>query len=98
MAFPFRTILLNLLTNVHMNNETEYLQRIAEEIAAINNSEESTKPDHHLVNEADRLEKIITHSLRAIENFTQRDTFHFGQSQCIGIDGFIDGGKAGGSR
>jgi len=62
-----------------MNNETEYLQRIAEEIAAhtINNSEESTKPDHHLANEADRLEKIITHNLRAIENFTQRDTFHF---------------------
>jgi hypothetical protein len=62
-----------------MNTETEYLQRIAEEIAAHakNNSEESAVPDHHLVNEAGRLEKIITHNLRAIENFTQRDTFHF---------------------
>ena len=62
-----------------MNTETDYLQIIAEEIAARGkeSSETITRPDHHLIAEAKRLEKSITHSLTTIENFTQRDTFHF---------------------
>lgn len=62
-----------------MNTETEYLQSIAEEITA-NKSEHAavgTKPNHHLLTEAKRLEKAIVASLTTIENFTQRDTFHF---------------------
>jgi hypothetical protein len=59
-----------------MNTETDYLKSIAEEIAA-NYSGNDSKPNHHLEVEAKRLEKAISHSLSAIENFTQRDTFHF---------------------
>jgi hypothetical protein len=59
-----------------MNTETEYLKSIAEEIAA-NKSTNTTKPNQHLSVEAKRLEKAIIHSLNSIENFTQRDTFHF---------------------
>jgi hypothetical protein len=59
----------------NMNTETEYLKSIAEEIAA--NKTGTNKPNHHLLTEAKRLEKDITHHLTSIENFTQRDTFHF---------------------
>jgi hypothetical protein len=62
-----------------MNNDTEYLKSIAEEIAANANRENNnnTSPNHHLVVEAKRLEKAITCNLGAIDNFVQRDTFHF---------------------
>jgi hypothetical protein len=59
-----------------MNTETDYLKSIADEIV-INKSTDQTKPNHHLLVEAKRLEKEIIHSLNSIENFTQRDTFHF---------------------
>lgn len=61
-----------------LNNETEYLKTIAEEIAAGAEKHHSTAiADHHLAIEAGRLEKSITHHLGGIENFTQRDTFYF---------------------
>src|ERR1700761_6550473 len=62
-----------------MNTDTEYLKSIAEEIVADpgHNDSANKKPNHHLVVEAGRLEKAITHNLNSIENFTQRDTFHF---------------------
>jgi hypothetical protein len=61
-----------------MNTETDYLRRIAEEIAAgRDKNENTTQPDHHLLTEAKRLEHEIIHHLTFIENFTQRDTFHF---------------------
>jgi hypothetical protein len=61
-----------------MNSETEFLRSIAEEIAARLNTDSINEPqaDHRLLVEARRLEKAITLSLRSIENFTQRDTFH----------------------
>jgi len=59
-----------------MNTETDYLKSIAEEIV-INKNLDNAKPNHHLSIEASRLEKTIIHSLSTIENFTQRDTFHF---------------------
>jgi hypothetical protein len=59
-----------------MNTETDYLKSIAEEIL-LSSSLDSSKPNHHLQTEAKRLEKAIIHSLNTIENFTQRDTFHF---------------------
>ncbi|WP_428331630.1 hypothetical protein [Mucilaginibacter sp.] len=58
-----------------MNTETDYLKTIAEEIAD-QNSPDPSKPNNHLQVEA-RLEKAIIHSLNSIENFTQRDAFHF---------------------
>ncbi|MFS2185610.1 hypothetical protein ACCC92_02990 [Mucilaginibacter sp. Mucisp84] len=62
-----------------MNTDTEYLKSIAEEIVASpgHNDSANKKANHHLVVEAGRLEKAITHNLNSIENFTQRDTFHF---------------------
>lgn len=61
-----------------MNNETEYLKTIAGEIAAdAEKHHASAKADNHLIIEAGRLEKSITHHLSGIENFTQRDTFYF---------------------
>jgi len=62
-----------------MNTETDALKAIAEEIAARakNANEVTTKPDSYLLTEAKRLEKDITNTLTAIENFTQRDTYHF---------------------
>jgi len=62
-----------------MSTETDYLKSIAEEIVADKNSDTKniTKPDHHLLTEARRIEKAIIYSLTTIENFTQRDTFHF---------------------
>lgn len=62
-----------------MNNETDYLKIIAEEIAARAKATDAprTEPDIHLVKEVKRLEKEIIQSLMAIENFTQRDTYHF---------------------
>jgi len=61
-----------------MKTETDYLKRIAEEIAANKTPDKYiTEPDHHLDTEAKRLEKDIRDSLLAIDNFTQRDTFHF---------------------
>lgn len=62
-----------------MNTETEYLKTIAKEIAAKAQRKEKlkTKADLHLVEEVKRLEHAIVHSLCTIENFTQRDTFHF---------------------
>src|SRR5579871_4052198 len=62
-------------THTNMSTETDYLKSIAEEIAATKNQTE--KPNHHLTNEARRLEKAIIQNLNTIENFTQRDTFHF---------------------
>jgi len=62
-----------------MNTETDYLKSIAEEIAA-NKAEHpphTEKANHHLATEAKRLEKAIIDHLTTIENFTQRDTFHF---------------------
>ncbi|HEY4323618.1 MAG TPA: hypothetical protein VGN20_06520, partial [Mucilaginibacter sp.] len=59
-----------------MNSETEYLKNIAEEIAT-NPNYTKTKANHHLTVEADRLEDTILHKLHTIENFTQRDTYHF---------------------
>jgi hypothetical protein len=58
-----------------MNTDTEYLKSIAEEIAASKTN--TDKPNHHLANEAKRLEKDIIQNLNSIENFTQRDTFLF---------------------
>ncbi len=62
-----------------MNTDTEYLKSIAEEIVASpgHNHSANNKANHHLVVEAGRLEKAIIHNLNSIENFTQRDTFHF---------------------
>jgi len=62
-----------------MYTDTDYLKSIAEEIAADKNidTRNNIKPDHHLVTEARRLEKAIIQNLTTIENFTQRDTFHF---------------------
>lgn len=62
-----------------MNTETEHLKRIADEIAArkLNDVNNAAEADYHLTTEAKRLAKDITHSLTTIENFTQRDTFHF---------------------
>jgi hypothetical protein len=63
---------------MHPDTDTEYLKKIAEEIAAAPKSPEDDKqPDHHLEKEARRLEKAIIQSLYQIENDTQRDTFHF---------------------
>lgn len=58
-----------------METETDYLRTIAEEIAA--RGSEAEKADHHLVMEANRLEKAIILCLNTIQNFTQRDTYHF---------------------
>lgn len=62
-----------------MHPETEYLRTIAEEIAAHKSEllQSVAKPNHHLLTEAKRLEKAIIGHLSHIENFTQRDTFHF---------------------
>jgi hypothetical protein len=61
-----------------MNTETDYLKKIAAEIAANKDQQKYiTEPDHHLDNEAKRLEKEIRDCLITYENFTQRDTFHF---------------------
>jgi len=62
-----------------MYTDTDYLKSIAEEIAADKNidTRNNIKPDHHLVTETRRLEKAIIQNLTTIENFTQRDTFHF---------------------
>jgi len=62
-----------------MNIETDYLKTIAEEIATnkIEHIQPPVKPNHHLLNEAKRLERSIITHLAAIENFTQRNTFHF---------------------
>jgi len=62
-----------------MNTETDYLKTIATEIAARGKATDGTiiEADIHLVKEVRRLEKEITQSMTAIENFTQRDTYHF---------------------
>jgi len=62
-----------------MNTETDHLKRITDEITArtINDTNHPAEADFHLAAEAKRLEKEIIHSLTTIENFTQRDTFHF---------------------
>jgi hypothetical protein len=61
-----------------MHTDTQYLKSIAEEIAAKQNPDNINEPkaDHRLLVEANRLEKAITETLRSIDNFTQRDTFH----------------------
>lgn len=61
-----------------MHPETEYLRSIAEEIAARQLPDTINEPqaDHRLLVEARRLEKAITVTLRSIDNFTQRDTYH----------------------
>jgi hypothetical protein len=62
-----------------MNTDTEYLKIIAEEIAlnAEHKIQTTGKANHHLLVESGRLEKAVIHNLNSIENFTQRDTFHF---------------------
>ena len=61
-----------------MNAETEHLKTIAEEIAAeIDQNEDHFKAHRYLAMEAKRLEKSILCRLTNLENFTQRDTFHF---------------------
>jgi len=61
-----------------MNTETDYLKRIADDIAANKDQTKyNAEPDHHMEYEAGRLEKDIRESLLAIDNFTRRDTFHF---------------------
>jgi len=60
-----------------MHPDTLYLKTIAEEIAANPAQGDPTKPNHHLERAALELEKSIIQSLQSIENFTQRDTFHF---------------------
>jgi hypothetical protein len=61
-----------------MHPETEFLRTIAEEIAARELPATINEPqaDHRLLVEARRLEKAITATLRSIDNFTQRDTYH----------------------
>ena len=61
-----------------MHTDTDYLRSIAEEIANRHSPESINEPqaDHRLVFEARKLEKSIIDNLRAIDNFTQRDTFH----------------------
>jgi hypothetical protein len=61
-----------------MHIETQYLEKIADEIAAnAGQTKNSPNADHHLVNEAMRLEKQIRESLLAFDDFVQRDSFHF---------------------
>jgi hypothetical protein len=62
-----------------MNTETDALKAIAEEIAARAKeaNKQITKPDNYLVTEVKRLEKAITDNLIGIENFTQRDSYHY---------------------
>jgi len=61
-----------------MNIETDYLKSIAEEIAVRQSPDtiNETQADHRLLVEARRLEKAIVSTLRTIDNFTQRDTYH----------------------
>ena len=61
-----------------MHPETEFLRSIAEEIAARQLPDSINEPqaDHRLLVEARRLEKAITTTLRSIDSFTQRDTYH----------------------
>lgn len=58
--------------------ETEYLKSIAEEITARQLPDSIYEPqaDHRLLFEARRLEKAVITTLRTIDNFTQRDTYH----------------------
>ena len=60
-----------------MHPDTHYLKTIAEEIAANPGQADPAKPNHHLERAALELEKAIIQSLQSIENFTQRDTYHF---------------------
>jgi len=60
-----------------MHPDTNYLKTIAEEIAANPGQGDPAKPNHHLERAASELEKAIIQSLQSIENFTQRDTYHF---------------------
>jgi len=60
-----------------MNIEIEYLQSIAEEIAANPAPADTGKPNYHLATEAKRLEKTIVSALANVEYFTGRDIFHF---------------------
>ena len=60
-----------------MHPDTQYLKTIAEEIAANPGQADPAKPNHHLERAALELEKAIIQSLQSIENFTQRDTYHF---------------------
>lgn len=61
-----------------MHTDIDHLKHIAEEIATNENANYNhATPAQHLVNEADHLEKAIRHDLMAIDNFTQRDSFHF---------------------
>jgi hypothetical protein len=61
-----------------MHPETEYLRSVAEEIASKQLPDLINEPqaDHRLLVEAQRLEKAIIATLRTIDNFTQRDTYH----------------------
>ena len=61
-----------------MNTDTEYLKSLAEEKALkVPTVPKEELPDHRIVVEAKRLEKAVTTELRAIDNFTQRDTFYY---------------------
>lgn len=58
--------------------DTIHLKTLALEIAARQSPDTNKEPkaDHRLLVEVDRLEKAITDTLRSIDNYTQRDTFH----------------------
>lgn len=61
-----------------MDTGTDYLKCIAVEISERQNLDFINEPkaDHRLLVESNRLEKAVTAELRAIDNFTRRDTFH----------------------
>jgi hypothetical protein len=61
-----------------MYTDTNFLKTIAVEIAGRQNPDILSEPnaDHRLLVEANRLEKAISETLRSIDNFTERDTFH----------------------
>jgi hypothetical protein len=59
-----------------MNTETDYLKSIAEELI-INPSAVENKASQHLVAETKRLEQVIIHNLKSMENINQCYTIHF---------------------
>jgi hypothetical protein len=60
-----------------MNTDTDFLKSIAEEKAAKGIIVKEDLPDPRIVVEAGRLEKAIIAEIRSIDNFIQRDTFHY---------------------
>jgi hypothetical protein len=60
-----------------MPTETQYLRKIAVEIAAKKQLNNSSVPDDHLLSEAARLQKHITDHLLSLDAFTLRETFYY---------------------